>query len=102
MSEAVYKCEHCGRDNFKSKRGLSKHKLENKGCKDHLKARFGSTADTKIAAAHLPVDAVHKPQRCAAGCQNAMHYPDVADGLGAKRAKCMSLPDKDFISAWLM
>ena len=102
MSEAVYKCEHCGRDNFKSKRGLSKHKLENKGCKDHLKARFGSTADTKIAAAYLPVDTVHKPQRCAAGSQNAMHYPDMADGLGAKRAKYMSLPDKDFISAWLM
>jgi len=102
MSEAVHKCEHCGRDNFMSKRGLSKHKLENKGCKDHLKARFGSTADSKIAAAYLPVDTVHKPQRCAAGSQNAMHYPDMADGLGAKRAKYMFLPDKDFISAWLM
>jgi len=31
-----------------------------------------------------------------------MHYPDMTDGLGAKRAKYMSLPDKDFISAWLM
>jgi len=31
-----------------------------------------------------------------------MHCPDVADGLGAKRAKCMSLPEKDFTSAWLM
>jgi len=102
MSEATYKCEHCGSDNFKSKRGLSKHKLENKGCKDHLKARFGSTADTKIAAAHRPVDTAHKPQRCAAGSQNAMHCPDVADGLGAKRAKHMFLPDKDFIAAWLM
>jgi len=59
MSEATYKCEHCGRDNFKIKRGLSKHKLENKGCRDHLKARFGSTADTKIAAACLPVDTAH-------------------------------------------
>jgi len=102
MSEAVHKCEHCGRDNFKSKRGLSKHKLENEGCKDHLKARFGSAADTKTAAAHLPADAVHKPQRCAAGSQNAMHCPDMADGLGAKRAKHTSLPDKDFTSAWLM
>jgi len=59
MSEAAYKCEHCGHDNFKSKRGLSKHKLENKGCRDHLKARFGSNADAKIAAAYLPVDTAH-------------------------------------------
>ena len=102
MSNATYKCELCGRDNFKSQRGLSKHKLENKGCRDHLKARFGSNTDAKIAAAYLPVDTVHKPQNCAAGSQNAMHYPDMSDGLGAKRAKYMSLPDKDFISAWLM
>jgi len=99
MSEAVHKCEHCGRDNFKSKRGLSKHKLENEGCKDHLKARFGSTADTKMAAACLPADTVHEPQPCPAGSQNAMHCPDMSDGSGAKRAKCMSLPDKDFMSA---
>mgnify|MGYP007080224193 CR=1 FL=1 len=31
-----------------------------------------------------------------------MHHPDVSDGSGAKWAKYMSLPDKDFISAWLM
>jgi len=80
----------CGRDNFKSQRGLSKHKLENKACRDHLKARFGSNTDAKIAAACLPVDTVHKPQNCTAGSQNAMHYPDMSDGLGAKRAKCMS------------
>jgi len=55
MSNATYKCELCGRDNFKSQRGLSKHKLENKGYRDHLKARFGSNTDAKIAAAHLPV-----------------------------------------------
>jgi len=102
MSEATCKCEHCGRDDFKSKRGLRKHKLEKKGCRDHLKARFGCNADAKIAAACLPVDTAHKPQNCAAGSQNAMHYPDVPDRLGAKRAKCMSLPDKDFMSAWLM
>jgi len=102
MSEVVHKCEHCGRDNFKSKRGLSKHKLENEGCKDHLKARVGSTADTKTAAACLPVDAAHKPQSCPAGSQNAMHHLDTSNGLGAKRAKCMSLPNKDFMSAWLM
>ena len=58
MSNAIYECELCGRDNFKSQHGLSKHKLENKGCRDHLKARFGSNTDTKIAAAYLPVDAV--------------------------------------------
>jgi len=102
MSEATYKCEHCGRDNFKSQRGLSKHKLENKGCRDHLKARFGSNADAKIAAACLPVDTAHKPQNYAAGSQNAVHHPDMSNGLGAKRAKYMSLPDKDFTSAWLM
>jgi len=102
MSEATYKCELCGRDNFKSQRGLSKHKLENKARRDHLKVRFGSNTDTKIAAAYLPVDTVHKPQNCTAGSHNAMHYPDMSDGLGAKRAKYMSLPDKDFISAWLM
>jgi len=49
MSNATYKCDLCGRDDFKSQRGLSKHKLENKGCRDHLKARFGSNTDTKIA-----------------------------------------------------
>jgi len=102
MSEATHKCEHCGCDNFKSKRGLSKHKLENKGCRDHLKARFGSNTDAKIAAACLPADTAHEPQTCAAGSQNAMHHPDVSDGLGAKRAKCMSLPNKDFTSTWLM
>jgi len=59
MSNATYKCELCGRDNFKSQRGLSKHKLENKGCRDHLKARFGSNTDAKIAAAYLSVDTVH-------------------------------------------
>jgi len=102
MSDAIYKCELCGRDNFKSQRGLSKQKLENKGCRDHLKARFGSNTDAKIAAACLPVDTVHKPQNCAAGSQNAKHYPDMNDGLGAKTAKYMSLPDKDFISVWLI
>jgi len=102
MSEAAYKCELGGRDNFKSQRGLSKHKLENKGCRDHLKAWFGSNADAKIAAACLPADTVHKPQNCAAGSQNAMHCLDMTDGLGAKRAKHMSLPDKDFMSAWLI
>jgi len=102
MSNATYKCELCGRDNFKSQRGLSKHKLENKSCRDHLKARFGSNTDAKVAAAYLPVDTAHKPQNCATGSHNAMHYPDMTDGLGAKRAKYMSLPDKDFISAWLI
>ena len=102
MSDVVYKCELCGRDNFKSQRGLSKHKLENRACRDHLKARFGSEADSKIAAACLPADTACKPQACAAGSQNAMHCPDMSDGLGAKRAKCVSLPDKDFTSAWLM
>jgi len=102
MSEAVYICELCGRNNFKSQCGLSKHKMENKAHRDHLKARFGSKADTKIAAAYLPADAVHKPQAYTAGSQNAMHYPDMANGLGAKRAKFMWLPDKDFVSAWLM
>jgi len=101
MSNAACKCELCGRDNFKSQRGLSKHKLENKGCRDHLKARFGSDTDAKIAAACLPVDTAHKPQNCATGSQNAMHCPDMTCGLGAKRAKCMSLPDRDFTSAWL-
>jgi len=55
-----------------------------------------------LHAAHLPVDTVHKPQNCATGSQNVMHYPGMTDGLGAKRVKCMSLPDKDFISAWLI
>jgi len=100
MSDAVYKCEACGRNNFKSQRGLSKHKLENKACRAHLHARFGSNADSKIAAAHLPADAAHESQKCAAGSQNAMHHSDMSDGLGAKRAKCMSLPDKNFASAW--
>jgi len=31
-----------------------------------------------------------------------MLYPHLSDGLGAKRAKYMSLSDKDFVSAWLM
>jgi len=102
MSDGIYKCDLCGHNDFKSQRGLSKHKLENTACKDHLKARFGSNTDTKIAAAYLPVDRAHEPQACSAGSQNAMHHPDMSDGLGAKRAKYMSLPDKDFISAWLM
>jgi len=102
MSDAAHKCELCGRRNFKSQRGLSKHKLENKGGRDHLEARFGSNTDAKIAAACLPADAAHEPQKCAAGSQNAMHCPDVFDGSGAKRAKHMSLPDKDFTSAWPM
>jgi len=79
MSEATYKCELCGRDNFKGQRRLSKDKLENKGCRDHLKAHFGSNADAKIAAACLPVDTAHEPQNCAAGSQNAKHYPDMSD-----------------------
>jgi len=51
-----------------------------------------------VTASHT----VHEPQSCPAGSQNAMHCPDASDGLGAKRAKHMSLPDKDFTSAWLM
>jgi len=102
MSEATCKCELCGRDNFKSQRGSSKHKLENKGCRDNPKAQFGSDTDAKIAAACPPADAAHKPQNCAAGSQNAMHCPDMSDGSGARRAKHMSLPDKDFMSAWPM
>ena len=98
MSDDICKCEPYRRDDFKSQRGSSKHKLENKGCKDHLKARFGSNTDTKIAAACLPADTAHESQSCAAGSQNVMHYPDMSDGLGAKRAKHMSSPDKDFIS----
>ena len=66
MSDTVYKCEPCGHDNFKSQRGLSKHKLENGACGDHLKARFGSEADAKIAAACLPADTADEPQACAA------------------------------------
>jgi len=36
MSEGVYKYELCGRNNFKSQRGFSKYKLENKVYRDHL------------------------------------------------------------------
>jgi len=74
--------------------------MENEACRDHLKARFGAEADTKIVAAYLPVDTVCEPETCLAGSQNAMHYPDLSDRLGTKRAKYMSLLDKDFVSAW--
>jgi len=45
MSERVYKYELSGRKNFNSQHRLSKHKLENKACRDNLKARFGAEAD---------------------------------------------------------
>jgi len=50
----------------------------------------------------LPVDTVFKHQKCTVGSQNTMHCPVLPDGLGAKRAKCMSLTDKDFVSAWMI
>ena len=64
MSEATYKCELCGRDDFKSQRGLSKHKLENEGCRDHLKARFGSSAEPKLPL-HVCLQTQHMSPRAA-------------------------------------
>ena len=101
MSKETFKCDICGRNNFVSERGLNNHKLQNKVCRQGLKARFGAGADSKIAAAFMPVDTVFKPQKCATGSQNAKHYADVSDGLGAKRHKYMSLPEKEFVSAWM-
>ena len=91
----------CGRNDFKSQRTLTSHKLDKNGCSNRLKARFGSSADTKVAAAFLPVEAVFKPQKCNPGAPNAMEYEDMFSGLGAKRSKLMTMPEQEYLNAWL-
>jgi len=101
MDDPTYKCNLCGRDDFRSQRTLTSHKLDKKGCASNLKARFGSVAETEIAAAFLPVDMVFNPQKCAAGDINGMKYAHWSDGLGPKRAKFMTAPDEEFVNSYL-
>ena len=101
MEGPPYVCNLCGRDDFHSARTLTRHKLDKNGCSNRLKERFGSGVDYQIAAAHLPVDKVFQPQKCLASYENAMQYASAFDGLGAKRAKLMTLPEKEFTNAWL-
>ena len=101
MNNTTYNCNLCGRDDFKSQRTLTSHKLDKNGCSSKLKARFGATAETETAAAFLPVDKVFHPKRCAVGDADGMEYTHMSDGLGAKRAKFMTAPEKEFVNAFL-
>ena len=101
MSGNLLTCPLCQRGDFASQRGLTQHKLDKNGCIGNLKKRFGASTDLKTAAAYLPVDVVFKPQKRAAGEENAMEYSQLSTELGAKKAKYMSLPDKMFTSAWI-
>jgi len=64
MDEEFFECEHCGRSNFRSQSGLTKHQLNpNKGgCFGKIGASCGATANFKTAAACLPCDAVFNPR----------------------------------------
>ena len=42
-----------------------------------------------------------KPQKCTPGAPNAMEYADMFSGLGAKKAKLMTLPEQEYLNAWL-
>ena len=46
MSDEVHKCQVCGRDNFKTKRGLTQHMLSRKACNPVVSSRelFGLSA----------------------------------------------------------
>ena len=96
----TFRCPTCGRP-FRSQRTLTSHRLSNPECREGLKSIFGScSAEVKIAAAHLPVDTIWKPKPCPYGTDDAMHYDAMANLLGAKRAKLMTLPEKQFVPAY--
>ena len=101
MNEPTYKCNLCGRDDFRSQRTLTSHKLDKNGCASKLKARFGSGAEIGTAAAFLPVDTVFHPKHCAVGDANGMEYAHMCNGLGPKRAKFMTAPDEEFVNSFL-
>ena len=44
MSHMLYKCAHCGRNNFTSQQGLNQHQNQNKGCKAKMWAALGNVS----------------------------------------------------------
>jgi len=49
----------------------------------------------------LPANTVFKPQKCIPGDADTIDCSQLFDKLGAKRAKLMTLPSKEFLSAWM-
>ena len=103
MDEDLLKCEYCGRSNFRSQSGLTKHQLNpNKGgCFGKIRESYGSTANFKTAAAYLPCDAVFKPTKQQMGAEDAVQYAHMLSELGAMAAKYYNLPSKTMEPFWV-
>jgi len=103
MDEEFLECEHCGRSNFRSQSGLTKHQLNpNKGgCFGKIRASYGATVNFKTAAAHLPCDAIFNPTKQEMGGKDVVHYAQMISQLGAMAAKCYDLPRKTREPFWV-
>ena len=103
MDEEFLECEYCGRSNFRSQSGLTKHQLNpNKGgCFGKIRASYGATANFKTAAAYLPCDAVFKPTKQEIGGKDAVQYAQMISELGAMAAKYYDLPSKTMEPFWV-
>jgi len=102
MDEEFLECEHCGRSNFRSQSGLTKHQLNpNKGgCFGKIRASSGATANFKTAAACLPCDAVFKPTKQEIGGKDVVQHAQMISELGAMAAKHCDLPSKTTEPLW--
>jgi len=102
MDEEFLECEHCGRSNFRSQSGLTKHQLNpNKGgCFGKIGASHGATANFKTAPPCLPCDAVFKPTKQEMGGKDAVQHAQMISELGAMAAKCYNLLSKTMEPFW--
>ena len=103
MDDNFLTCEYCGRSNFRSQSGLTKHQFNpNKGgCFGKIKASYGATTNFKTAAAYLPCDTVFKPTKQQMGSENAVQYANILAELGAMAAKYYDLPSKTLTPFWI-
>jgi len=103
MDDDFLTCDYCGRSNFRSLSGLTKHQVNpNKGgCFKNIKASYGATANFKTAAAYLPCDAVFKPMKDQMCANDGVQYAHMMSELRANVAKFYALPNKTLDPFWV-
>ena len=58
MASKMFKCPHCGRDNFKNQRGLTQHQASSKMCRGKARAMLGDDSGFSVAHQYLPTTTV--------------------------------------------
>ena len=103
MDDDCLTCDYCGRSNFRSQSGLTKHQLNPNrgGCFANIKASYGTAANFKTAAAYLPCDAIFKPTKQQIGADDGVQFAHMTSELGAKAAKFYALPNKTMAPFWV-